>query len=74
MYPEALLHPEVKLLDEGLYLLILTLAQCPLIHQSALVTMLSDALSLDEVNLLTLRVISILSVCASQNLSGSNFT
>ena len=57
MYPEALLHPEVKLLDEGLYLLILTLAQCPSIHQSALVTMLSDALSLDEVDSLTLGVI-----------------
>ena len=74
MYPEALLHPEVKLLDEGFCLLILTLAQCPSIQQSALVTTLSDALSLDEVNLLTLRVISILSVCASQNLSGSYFT
>ena len=74
MYPEALLHPEVKLLDEGLYLLILTFAQCLSIHQAALVTMLSDALSLDEVNLLTLRVISILSVCVSLNLTGSNFT
>ena len=74
MYPEAFLHPEVKLLDEGLCLLILTLAQCPSIQQSALVTKLSDALSLDEVNLLTLRVISILSVCASQSLSGSYFT
>ena len=74
MYPEALLHPEVKPLDEGFCLLLLTLAQCPSIQQSALVTTLSDALSLDEVNLLTLRVISILSVCASQNLSGSHFT
>ena len=74
MYPEALLHPEVKPLDEGFCLLLLTLAQCPSIQQSALVTTLSDALSLDEVDLLTLRVISILSVCASQNLSGSNFT
>ena len=74
MYPEALLHPEVKPLDEGFCLLLLTLAQCPSIQQSALVTRLSDALSLDEVDLLTLRVISILSVCASPNLSGSNFT
>ena len=74
MYPEALLHPEVKPLDEGFCLLLLTLAQCPSIQQSALVSMLSDALSLDEVDSLTLRVISILSVCASQNLSGSNFT
>ena len=74
MYPEALLHPEVKLLDEGFCLLILTLAQCSSIQQSALVTKLSETLSLDEVNLLTLRVISILSVCASQGLSGSYFT
>ena len=74
MYPEALLHPEVKLLDEGFCLLLLTLAQCPSIQQSALVTTLSDALSLDEVNLLTLRFISILFVCASQSLSGSYFT
>ena len=74
MYPEAFLHPEVKLLDEGFCLLILTLAQCSSIQQSALVTKLSETLSLDEVNLLTLRVISILSVCASQNLSGSYFT
>ena len=74
MYPEALLHPEVKLLDEGFCLLILTLAQCSSIQQSALVTKLSETLSLDEVNLLTLRVISILSVCASQSSSGSYFT
>ena len=74
MYSEALLHPEVKLLDEGLCSLLLTLAQCPSIQQSALVTKLSEALSLDEVNLLTLRVISILSGCASQNPSGSYFT
>ena len=72
--PEALLHPEALLLDEGLYSLLFTLAQCPSIQQSALVTTLSDALSLDEVNLLTLSVISILSVCASQSLSGSYFT
>ena len=74
MYPEALLHPEVKLLDEGFCILILTLAQCPSIQQSALVTKLSEALSLDVVNSLTLRVKSILSVCASQDLTGSNFT
>ena len=74
MYPEALLHPEVKLLDEGFCLLILTLAQCPSIQQSALVTTVSDALSLDKVNLLTLGVLPILSVYASPNLSGSHFT
>ena len=74
VYPEALLHPEVNPLDEGFCLLLLTLAQCPSIQQSALVTTLSDAFSLDEVDSLTLRVISILSVCASQNLSGSYFT
>ena len=73
-YPEALLHPEVIPLDEGFSSLSLTLAQCPSIQQSALVTKLSEALSLDEVNSLTLRVISVLSVCASQNLSGSYFT
>ena len=50
------------------YSLLLSVLQS---NQSALVTMLSDALSLDEVNLLTLRVISILSVCASQTLTGS---
>ena len=72
MYPEALLHPEVISLDEGFSLL--TLAQCPSIQQSALVTKLSEALSLDVVNLLTLRVISLLSACASLNLTGSNFT
>ena len=74
MYPEAFLHSEVKLLDEGFCLLILTLAQCHSIQQSALVTKLSDALLLDDVYLLTLRVLSILSVCASQSLSGSYFT
>ena len=74
MYPEALSHPEVKLLDEGLCLLILTLAQCPSIQQSALVTKLSEALSLDVVNSLTLRVILLLSACASLNPTGSNFT
>ena len=74
VYPEALLHPEVIPLDEGFSLLSLTLAQCPSIQQSALVTKLSEALSLDMVNSLTLRVISLLSACASLNLSGSNFT
>ena len=74
MYPEALPLPEVKPLDEGFCSLSLTLAQCPSFQQSALVTKLSEALSLDVVNSLTLRVISILSVCASQNLSGSYFT
>ena len=74
MYPEALLHPEVLSLDEGSSSPSLTLAQCISFQQSALVTKLSEALSLDEVNSLTLRVISILSVCVSQNLSGSNFT
>ena len=74
VYLEALLHPEVIPLDEGFSSLSLTLVQCISFQQSALVTELSDAFSLDEVNLLTLRVISILSVCASQNLSGSHFT
>ena len=74
VYPEALLHPEVNQLDEGFSSLSLTLAQCPSIQQSALVTKLSEALLLDVVNLLTLRVISILSVCASWNPTGSNFT
>ena len=74
MYPEALLHPEVNSLDEGSCYLLLTLAQCPSIQQSALVTKLSEALSLDVVNSLTLRVISILSVCASLNPTGSNST
>ena len=74
MHPEALLHPEVKLLDEGFCSLLLTLAQCPSIQQSALVTKLSEALSRDVVNSLTLRVISLLSACASLNLTGSNFT
>ena len=74
MYSEALLHPEVKLLDEGFCSLLLTLAQCPLIQQSALVTKLSEALSLDVVNSLMLRVISLLSACVSLSLTGSNFT
>ena len=47
VYPEALLHPEVNLLDEGFCSLLLTLAQCPSLQQSALVTKLSEALSLD---------------------------
>ena len=74
MYPEALLHPEVISLDEESNSPSLTLAQCFSIQQSALVTKLSEALPLDVVNLLTLRVISLLSACASLNLTGSNFT
>ena len=74
MYSEALLHPEVNQLEEGFSSLSLTLAQCPSIQQSALVTKLSEALSLDEVNSLMLRVISLLSACASLNPTGSNFT
>ena len=45
--PEALLHPEALLLDEGLYSLLLTLAQCPSIQQPALVTKQSEAILLD---------------------------
>ena len=74
MYPEALLHPEVLSLDEGSSSPSLTLAQCISFQQSALVTKLLEALLLDVVNSLTLRVISLLSVCASLNLSGSNST
>ena len=74
MYPEALPHPEVLSLDEGSSSPSLTLAQCISFQQSALVTELSEALLLDVVNSLTLRVKSILSVCASQDLTGSNFT
>ena len=74
MCPEALLHPEVISLDEGSNSLSLTLAQCISFQQSVLVTKLSEALSLDVVNSLTLRVISILSVCASLNPTGSNST
>ena len=47
MYPEALLHPEVNPLDEGFSSLSLTLAQCISFQQSALVTKLLEALSLD---------------------------
>ena len=74
MYSEALLHPEVKPLDEGFCSLLLTLAQCPSIQQSALVTKLSEALLLDVAFSLTLGVILFLSACASLILSGSNFT
>ena len=74
VYPEALLHTEVIPLDEGFSLLSLTLAQCISFQQSALVTKLSEALLLVEVNSLTLRVIPLLSACASLNLTGSNFT
>ena len=45
--PEALLHPEALLLDEGLYTLLLILAQCPSIQQPALVTKQSEAILLD---------------------------
>ena len=74
MHPEVLLHPEVNLLDEGLCSLLLTHAQCPSIQRLALVTKLSEALLLDVVKSLTLRVISLLLACASLNLTGSNFT
>ena len=74
VYPEALLHPEVIPLDEGSSSPSLTLAQCISFQHSALVTKLSEALLLDVVNLLTLGVMSILSVCASLSLTGSNFT
>ena len=73
VYPEALLHPEVKPLDEGFSSPILTLAQCIPFQHSALVTKLSEALLLVVVNLLSLRVILLLSACASLNLTGSNF-
>ena len=73
MYPEALLHPEAISLDEGSNSLSLTLAQCISFQQSALVTELSEALLLVVVNLLSLRVILLLSACASLNLTGSNF-
>ena len=43
------------------------------IQQSALVTKLSEALSLDEVNLLTLRVISILSVLRQSKSNRKHF-
>ena len=74
VYPEALLHPEVISLDEGSSSPSLTLAQCISFQQSALVTKLSEALLLDVVNSLTLRVISLLSAYASLNPTGSNFT
>ena len=45
--PEALLHPEALLLDEGLYSLLPTLAQCLSIQQPALVTKQSEAILLD---------------------------
>ena len=43
----ASLDPEALLLDEGLYSLLLTLAQCPSFQQSALVTKQSEAILLD---------------------------
>ena len=74
VYPEAFLHPEAVSLDEGSSSPSLTLAQCISFQQSALVTKLSEALSIDVVNSLTLSIISIISVCASLSLTGSNFT
>ena len=68
------LYPEALLLDEGLYSLLLTLAQCPSFQQSALVTKLSEALSLDVAYVHWRLGLSILSVSASLNLTGSNFT
>ena len=50
--PEALLHPEALLLGEGLYSLLPTLAQCPSIQQSALVTNQSEAILLDVAHVL----------------------
>ena len=47
VYPEALLHPEVITLDERSCSPSLTLAQCISFQHSALVTKLSEALSLD---------------------------
>ena len=47
LHPEAISHPEALLLDEGLYLPLLTLAQCPSIQQLALVTKQSEAILLD---------------------------
>ena len=47
MYPEALLHPEVKPLIEGFCLLLLTLAQCPSIQQSAPVIVYPEVIPLD---------------------------
>ena len=46
-HPEAFSHPEALPLDEGLYSLLLTLAQCPSIQQPALVTKQSEAILLD---------------------------
>ena len=45
--PGALLHPEALPLDEGLYSLLLTLAQCSSFQQSVLVTKQSEAIPLD---------------------------
>ena len=49
LLPEAIPHPEALPLDEGLYLFLLTLAQCPSIQQPALVTKQSEAVLLDVV-------------------------
>ncbi len=45
-----------------------------LFYQSALVKVYQEVILLDEAYSLTLGVISLLSACASLNLSGSNFT
>ena len=74
MYPEALLHSEVKPLDEGFCLLLLTLAQCPSIQQSALVTKLSEAISLGVAYVHCRLVSSTLTASASLNTTGSKFT
>ena len=74
MYPEAFLHPEVKLLDEGSWFTITHSHLVYFIPTLSASTKLSEALLLDVVNSLTLRVKSILSICASLNLIGSAFT
>ena len=74
MYPEALLHPEVKLLVEGFCSLLLTLTQCPSIQQPALVTKQSEAILLDVGYVHWRLVLSIPTASASLNLIGSKFT
>ena len=63
--PEALLHPEALLLDEGLYSLVLTLAQCPSLQQPALVTKLSEVIPLDVAHIHWRSVLSILTASVS---------
>ena len=74
LYPEALLHPEALLLGEGLYSFYLTLAQCPSIQQSALVTKLSEAISLGVAYVHCRLVSSTLTASASLNTTGSKIT